>query len=194
MSVPYVIEKGKDNQERVYDLYSRMLKDRIIFIRGPFDAEMADAVVAQLLFLESVDNSADIFMYINSPGGEVTAMYAIYDVMNYIKPDVVTVGFGVCASAGSFILAAGTKGKRHALPNCEIMLHELSGGSGGKFNDIKIGYEHTVKLYERMIGDYSKFTGQDLQKIKKDLERDFYMSAEESKTYGLIDAVHTNRS
>lgn len=193
MSVPYVIEKGKDNQERVYDLYSRMLKDRIIFIRGAFDSDMADAVVAQLLFLESVDNTAEIFMYINSPGGEITAMYAIYDVMQYIKPDVVTVGFGTCASAASFILAAGTKGKRFALPNTDIMLHEVSGGGSGKIGDFRVQAKHLELAYAKMARDYCKFTGQSETKLKADLERDFYMSAEEAKEYGLIDAVHVNR-
>jgi ATP-dependent Clp protease protease subunit len=193
MSVPYVIEKGKDNQERVYDLYSRMLKDRIIFIRGAFDADMADAVVAQLLFLESVDNSADIFMYINSPGGEIHPMYAIYDTMCYIKPEITTIGFGEVCSAASFILAAGTKGKRFCLPNTEIMIHELSGGASGKFNEIENRYIHTKKLYDRMAVHYSKMTGQRITKIKKDMEKDFFMNAEEAKAYGLVDEIQNKR-
>lgn len=194
MTVPYVIEKGPGNQERMYDLPSRLLKDRIIFVRGIFDQSMADSVVAQLLFLESSDPNEDIRMYINSPGGEVVSMYAIYDTMTYIKPNISTIGIGGCASAASLILSAGAKGKRFALPNCEIMIHELSGGAGGKFNDIKVGYEHTMHLYEKMAKNYSEFTGQKIQKIKKDMERDFYMSALEAKEYGLIDEVLYKRS
>jgi len=194
MSIPYVIEKGPNDQERVYDLYSRLLKDRIIFIRGEFNDEMSDAVVAQLLFLESFDSDQDITMYINSPGGSVISMYAIYDVMNYIKTDIVTVGIGSCASAASFILAAGTKGKRFALPNIDIMVHELSTGTQGKAGDIRNYVKKMELLYERMARHYSEFTGQDINKIKKDMERDYYMTAEEAKEYGLIDAIHEHRS
>jgi len=194
MSIPYVIEKGPNDQERVYDLYSRLLKDRIIFIRGEFCDDMADAVVAQLLFLESFDSDQDITMYINSPGGSVISMYAIYDVMNYIKTDIVTVGIGSCASAASFILAAGTKGKRFALPNIDIMVHELSTGTQGKAGDIRNYVKKMELLYERMARHYSEFTGQDINKIKKDMERDYYMTAEEAKEYGLIDAIHEHRS
>lgn len=194
MSIPYVIEKGPNDQERVYDLYSRLLKDRIIFIRGEFNDDMADAVVAQLLFLESFDSDQDITMYINSPGGSVISMYAIYDVMNYIKTDIVTVGIGSCASAASFILAAGTKGKRFALPNIDIMVHELSTGTQGKAGDIRNYVKKMELLYERMARHYSEFTGQDINKIKKDMERDYYMTAEEAKDYGLIDAIHEHRS
>lgn len=189
MSMPYVIEKGPKDQERMYDLPSRMLKDRIIFVKGVFCQEMADSVVAQLLFLETADPEEDIRMYINSPGGEVSALYAIYDTMNYIKPAISTIAMGACASAASFILAAGTKGKRFALPNSEIMIHELSGGNGGKFNDMRNTFEHTIKLYEKMAKHYVEFTGQKLSKIKRDMERDFFMSAEEAKAYGLIDEV-----
>lgn len=191
--VPYVIEQGKDNQERVYDLFSRLLKDRIVFIRDEFNQNMADSVVAQLLFLESNDPDTDIYLYINSPGGHLTSMFAIYDVMNYIKPDVVTVGFGQCCSAGSFILTAGTKGKRYALPNTEIMLHELSTGYSGKYNDIKNYVKHTDYQYEKMSRMYHEITGQPLDRIKKDLERDFFMSPEEAKEYGLIDEIHFKR-
>jgi ATP-dependent Clp protease protease subunit len=194
MSIPYVIEKGPNDQERVYDLYSRLLKDRIIFVRGEFCDEMADAVTAQLLFLESFDPDTDITLYINSPGGNVHSMYAIYDVMNYIKPDVVTVALGSCASAASFILAAGAKGKRSALPNTDIMIHELSTGTSGKAGDIRNYVKHMESLYERMAKDYSKFTGQDLEKVKRDMEKDYYMSAEEAKDYGLIDVIHVHRS
>jgi ATP-dependent Clp protease protease subunit len=194
MSVPYVIEKGPKDQERMYDLYSRLLRDRIIFIRGSFKDEMADAVVAQLLFLESSDPDADIYMYVNSPGGYITSMYAIYDVMTYIKPDIVTVGMGQCASAASFILAAGTKGKRYALPNTEIMIHELSGGTQGKAQDMFNTLEHTKKLWDKMARHYVGFTGQRLARIKKDMARDYYMSSEEAKEYGLIDEIHAERS
>jgi ATP-dependent Clp protease, protease subunit len=189
MSMPYVIEKGPKDQERMYDLPSRMLKDRIIFVKDVFNQSMADSIVAQLLFLETADPEEDIRMYINSPGGEISALYAIYDTMNYIKPDISTIAMGTCASAASFILAAGTKGKRFALPNCEVMIHELSGGNGGKFNDMKNTFEHTIKLYEKMAKHYVEFTGQKLSKVKRDMERDYFMSAEEAKEYGLIDEV-----
>ena len=194
MSVPYVIEKGPKDQERMYDLYSRLLRDRIIFIRGEFRDEMADAVVAQLLFLESSDPESDIYMYINSPGGIITSMYAIYDVMTYVKPDIVTVGLGQCASAASFILAAGTKGKRYALSNTEIMIHELSGGVQGRAQDMFQTLEKTKQLWDKMAKQYVKFTGQRLAKVKKDMARDHYMSAEEAKEYGLIDEIHAERS
>lgn len=192
--IPYVIERGPKDQERVYDLYSRLLKDRIVFIRGPFNQDMADSVVAQLLFLETSDPTEDIRLYINSPGGQVDAMYAIYDVMNYVTPDIVTVGIGHCASAASFILAAGTKGKRYALPNTEIMIHELSTGTQGKAGDVRNYVKHMERLYDKMAKHYVGFTGQKLAKIKKDMERDFFMYAEEAVGYGLIDEVHESRS
>lgn len=194
MSVPYVIEKGPKDQERVYDLFSRLLKDRIIFIRDEFNQAMADSVVAQLLFLESSDNESDIYMYINSPGGSLSAMFAIYDVMQYVKPDIVTFGMGICMSAASFILASGTKGKRFALPNTEIMIHELSTGTQGKFNDIKNYVAQAEKLHNRLAEYYHEITGQSLKKIKKDMERDYFMSAEEAVKYGLIDAVQNKRA
>lgn len=193
MTIPYVIEKGPGDQERVYDLYSRLLKDRIVFIRGVFDQSMADSVVAQLLFLETTDPEKDIFMYINSPGGEINSMYAIYDVMRYIKPDVVTVGMGVCASAASFILSGGAKGKRFALPNTDIMIHELSSGSSGKANEIRNHYKHLERLYNKMADHYSEFTGQGVEKIKKDMMIDYYMTPEEAVEYGLIDSIYTER-
>lgn len=194
MSVPYIIEKGPKDQERVYDLYSRLLKDRIIFIRGGFDHNLADSVVAQLLFLETNDPDKDIFMYINSPGGSVYDMYAIYDVMQYVRPDIVTVGIGTCMSAASFILAAGTKGKRYVLPNTEIMIHELSTGHEGKAGDLRVQYKHMERLYNKMAEHYVKFTGQPIERIKKDMERDHYMTPEEAIAYGLIDEVHKERS
>jgi len=194
MSVPFVIEKGPKDQERMYDLYSRLLKDRIIFIKGLFNQDMADSVVAQLLFLETSDPDKDIFMYVNSPGGELTALYAIYDVMSYVKPDIVTVGIGMCASAASFILAAGTKGKRFALPNTEIMIHELSSGTQGKAGDIIVYVEHMKRLHAKMAKHYVGFTGQKLKKIKHDMERDYWLTADEAIAYGLIDEVHDKRS
>ncbi len=193
MGIPYVIEKGPNNQERSYDLFSRLLKDRIIFIRGGIGEGYADAVVAQLLFLESDSPEKDIYMYINSPGGYISEMYGIYDAMQYVRPDIATMGYGQCCSAGSFLLAAGTKGKRFALPNANIMIHEMAGGADGKFNDIKNRYRHMEKRYEKMAEHYVEFTGQDIDKVKKDMERDYYMSSEEAKEYGLIDEIQYNR-
>ena len=192
-NIPYVIEKDEKNNERVYDLYSRLLKDRVIFIREEFTRDMATSVISQLLFLESADKEADIYMYINSPGGYVTAAFAIFDVMQYIKPDVVTVGMGQCASAGSFILAAGAKGKRFSLPNTEIMIHELAAGTDGKFNNMRNDLKHFEDVYNRMAAYYRDFTGQKLDKIKKDMQIDNYMTAEEAKKYGLIDDIHYKR-
>ncbi len=191
--VPYVIEKDEKNRERVYDLYSRLLKDRIIFIGSGFDDQMANSVVAQLLFLESASAERDIYMYINSPGGWITSMYAIYDTMKYIKPDVITIGFGKVASAGSFILAAGTKEKRYVLPNTEVMIHELSGGYGGKATDIEIHAKQSLKLRDRMAKQYVEMTGQKLRKIKKDMEREYFMSAAEAVKYGIVDSVQESR-
>lgn len=192
-NVPYVIEKDEKNNERAYDLYSRLLKDRVIFLKDEFTRDMANTIVAQLLFLESADNESDIYMYVHSPGGYVTAAFAILDTMNYIKPDVVTVGMGQCASAGSFILAGGTKGKRYALPNTEVMIHELAAGTNGKFNNMINDLKHFERVYNRMAEYYQKFTGQKLDKIKKDMQIDNYMTAEEAKEYGLIDEVWINR-
>jgi len=191
--VPYVIEDGSNGQEKVYDLYSRLMKDRIIFIKGVFEDNMANSVVAQLLFLESVDPTKDICMYVNSPGGDCTSMFAIKDVMDYVKPDIVTVGIGQCCSAGSLILASGTKGKRFSLPNTSVMVHELSGGQGGKFHDMKAAFEHTTKIHEKMAKYYSEITGHSVDKIRKDMETDYYMTAEEAKEYGLIDSIHFKR-
>lgn len=191
--VPYVIEKGEKDQEKVYDLYSRMLKDRIIFLSGPFVPDMADSIVAQLLFLEADDSDKDVCMYINSNGGDISTMYAIYDTMRYIKPDIITIGYGMIASAGSFILSAGTKGKRHALPNTNIMIHELTGGTSGKYGDIKVAFKYVSRLHDKMAQHYSEMTGQDLEKIKIDMERDYYMTPEEAKEYGLIDSVEYKR-
>jgi len=190
MSIPYVIENTRKG-EVSYDLYSRLLKDRIIFVTGQFQEQMANSIVAQLLFLEANEKDKDVYMYINSSGGDITAMYAIYDTMTCIKPDIVTIGFGTVMSAGSFILAAGTKGKRFALPNTSILIHELSGGAGGKFNDISIRYKSLERLYNKMAEQYSDMTGQKVSKIKKDMERDYYMTADEAKAYGLIDDIQS---
>jgi ATP-dependent Clp protease protease subunit len=189
MSIPYIIEQGPNNRERAYDLYSRLLKDRIVFIKGPIHEGFADPVVGQLLFLESDSADKDIYMYINSPGGGLDEMYAIYDVMSYIKPDIVTVGYGTCASAASFLLSAGTKGKRYALPNTNIMIHELSAGVGGKFHEIINRTDHIKRRYEKMAKNYVEFTGQKLSKIQRDMKIDYYMNAEEAKEYGLIDEI-----
>lgn len=186
--VPYIIEEN-DKGDKTYEIYSRLLKDRIIFIQGSFDDDMANAVVAQLLYLQSEDPKKDIYMYINSPGGAITSMYAIYDTMQYIKPDIHTVGIGQVCSAGSFILAAGTKGKRTSLENTDIMIHELSGGASGKANDIFLRADLLKKLYDKMAKQYVDFTGQKLAKVKKDMERDHHMSAAEAVKYGLVDKV-----
>ncbi|RKZ10834.1 ATP-dependent Clp protease proteolytic subunit [Candidatus Fermentibacteria bacterium] len=193
MAVPYVIEDDGKGGERVYDLGSRLLKDRIISLEGVFTQELAGSIVKQLLFLEADSPEKDIQMYINSPGGEISAMYAIYDTMTYVKSDVVTIALGTAMSAGSFILAAGAKGKRYALPNTDIMIHELAGGTQGKYQEMLNRMKHTEKLYAKMAKDYVKFTGQKLVKIKKDMERDFFMDAEEAKKYGLIDHVEYQR-
>jgi len=190
--IPYVIEKTDDG-ERSYDLYSRLLKDRIIFVTGSFEEHMSNTIVAQLLFLEANEKDKDVYMYINSRGGEIPAMYAIYDTMRHITADIVTIGFGMVMSAGSFILAAGTKGKRYALPNASIMIHELSGGTEGSFNDMLIKHKYMAKLHNKMAEHYAEMTGQKVNKVKKDMERDFYMTVEEAKTYGLIDEVQKKR-
>lgn len=191
--IPYVIEFDEKGKERSYDLFSRLLKDRIIFITGQFDDQMANVVVAQLLFMEMLDEDVDIYMYINSPGGQVSSMYAIYDCMNYIKNDVVTLGFGNVASAASFILAAGAKDKRYILPNCEVMIHELSGGVQGKATDMEINLKHSLKLREKMSNHYVEMTGQSLEKVKSDMERDYWMDAKEAVEYGLADKIQEKK-
>lgn len=188
MSLPYVIESS-DEGDKTYEIYSRLLQDRIIYIQGDFNDTMANGVVAQLLYLQSDSPEKDIYMYINSPGGSISSMYAIYDVMNYVSPDINTVGIGTVASAGSFILAAGTKGKRVSLENTDIMIHELSTGMQGKANDVFLEADRTKKLYNKMAGQYVEFTGQTLTKVKKDMQRDHYLSAAEAEAYGLIDKV-----
>ena len=190
--VPYVIEQTSRG-ERNYDIYSRLLKDRIIFLGEEVNETTASLVVAQLLFLESEDPGKDIHLYINSPGGMVTAGLAIYDTMQYIKCDVSTICIGMAASMGAFLLAGGTKGKRLALPNAEIMIHQPSGGAKGQATDIQIVAENILKTKERLNRILSEKTGQPYEVVAADTERDNYMTAEEAKAYGLIDAVITNR-
>ena len=190
--VPYVIEQTSRG-ERSYDIYSRLLKDRIIFLGEEVTDVSANIVVAQLLFLEAEDPGKDIQLYINSPGGSVTAGMAIYDTMNYIKCDVSTICLGMAASMGAFLLAGGTKGKRMALPNSEIMIHQPSGGAQGQATEIKIVAEQILKTKRKLNEILAANTGKPLEQIEIDTERDNYMSAEEAKAYGLIDNVITNR-
>ena len=191
--VPTVLEKSQFG-ERAYYIYSRLLKDRIIFLGGPIDDETANLIIAQLLFLESEDPKKDIYIYVNSPGGSVTAGLAILDTMNYIKPDVSTVCVGIAASAAAVILSAGAKGKRFALPNSEVMIHQPWGGVQGQATDIEITAKHIVKTREKLNKILSKNTGKPLAQIEKDVERDYYMSAEEAKKYGIIDEIHKTSS
>lgn len=193
MGTPYVIE-GSGNKEKSYDLFSRLLKDRIIFIGKEFTDDLANSVVAQLLFLESDNSDKDITIYINSSGGLVSAELAIFDTMRYIKPDISTICIGHAASAAAFILASGTKGKRYALRNSRIMLHQISGGTHGHIEDMKIRVNEAEVLNTIMLKELASITGHPVKKILKDLDRDCYMSAEESKRYGLIDKVFTSRS
>lgn len=189
MLVPMVIEKSQMG-ERAYDIYSRLLKDRIIFLGGMIESEVANLVIAQLLFLESEDAKKDIQFYINSPGGSVTATLAMLDTMNHIKPDVSTVCVGMAASGAAVLLAAGAKGKRFALPNAEIMIHQPSGGVEGQATDIEINARHILATRERLNKMLAKMTSQPLEKIEKDVERDFFMTAEEAKKYGIVDQVY----
>ena len=190
--IPYVIENtGKG--ERSYDIYSRLLEDRIIFLTGEIDDAVADAVVAQLILLESRDPEKDIYLYINSPGGSVTAGLAIYDTMNYIKCDVSTICIGLAASMGAFLLSSGTKGKRYALPNSEIMIHQPLGGAQGQASDIKIQADHIVKTKHRLNTILAKNSGRPYEEVEKDTDRDNYLSAEDAKEYGLIDEIFVKR-
>ncbi|MBC9825732.1 MAG: ATP-dependent Clp endopeptidase proteolytic subunit ClpP [Carnobacterium sp.] len=191
--VPTVIEQSSRG-ERAYDIYSRLLKDRIIMLSGPVDDDLANAVIAQLLFLDAQDSEKDIYIYINSPGGSVTAGLAIFDTMNFIKADVQTIAMGMAASMGSFLLTAGTKGKRYALPNAEIMIHQPSGGSQGQATEIEIAARHILKTRERLNKILSDRTGQPIEVIQRDTDRDNYMSAEDAKAYGLIDEIMENSS
>lgn len=186
--VPIVIEQSSRG-ERAYDIYSRLLKDRIVFIGGGIEDHLADLIIAQLLFLESEDPEKDISIYINSPGGVVTAGMAIYDTMQYIKPDVSTICIGQCASMGAVLLAAGSPGKRYALPNSRIMIHQPLGGAQGQASDIEIQTQEILRIKEKLNDILAHHTGQPLKRIKKDTDRDFFMSALEAKEYGLIDEV-----
>ncbi len=190
--VPMVVEQT-NRGERSYDIYSRLLKERIIFLSGEVNDVMADLIVAQLLFLESEDPDKDIQIYINSPGGSVSAGFAIYDTMQYIKPDVSTICIGMAASMGAFLLAAGTIGKRYALPNADIMIHQPLGGAQGQASDIKIHAEKILKTRERLNRILSDRTGKSYEQIDLDTDRDFYMTADEAVDYGLIDKVVSSR-
>ena len=187
--VPMVIEKTPGG-ERAFDIYSRLLKERIIFITGGIEDHMANLVVAQLLFLEAEDPKKDIFIYVNSPGGSVTAGLSIIDTMHHIKPDVSTVCVGMAASMGSLILSQGVKGKRAILPNAEVMIHQPSGGAYGQASDIDITAKHIIKTRDRLNRMLAKATGQTLKKIEQDVDRDFFMDAQEAKKYGLVDQIY----
>ena len=190
--VPYVIEQtGKG--ERSYDIYSRLLEDRIIFLTGEINDAVADTVVAQLIYLEGKDPNKDICLYINSPGGSVAAGLAIYDTMNYIKCDVSTICIGLAASMGAFLLSSGAKGKRYALPNSEVMIHQPLGGAQGQASDIKIQAEHILKTKHRLNSILAKNSGKPYEQVEKDTDRDNYLSAEEAKEYGLIDQIFVKR-
>jgi ATP-dependent Clp protease protease subunit len=189
---PIVIEQTPRG-ERSYDIYSRLLKDNIIFLGTAIDDNVANAIVAQMLFLESEDPDKDIQIYINSPGGSVTSGLAIYDTMQFVKNDIVTYCIGQCASMGAHLLAAGTKGKRFALPNARIMIHQPSSGAQGQVTEIEIAYKESQRLKDHLAAAFSKHTGQPLKKVVKDMDRDFFMSAEEALAYGIIDKVLTER-
>lgn len=188
--IPTVIEQTSRG-ERAYDIYSRLLKDRIIMLGSPIDDNVANSIVAQLLFLEAENPEKDISIYINSPGGSITAGMAIYDTMQFIKPDVQTICIGMAASMGAFLLAAGTKGKRYALPNAEIMIHQPLGGAQGQATDIEIAAKRIIFLRDKLNKILSERTGQPLEVIQKDTDRDKFMTAEEAKAYGIIDHIIT---
>lgn len=188
--VPMVVEQS-NRGERAYDIYSRLLKDRIIFLGSPINDVVANTVVAQLLFLAADDPDKDINLYINSPGGSITAGMAIYDTMQFIKPDVSTICIGMAASMGAFLLTAGAKGKRYALPNSEIMIHQPLGGAEGQASDIEIRAKRILKMRDKLNHILAERTGQPLERIEKDTDRDYFMSAEEAKEYGIVDAITT---
>ena len=190
MLIPYVVDQT-GNGERSYDIYSRLLEDRIVFISGEIDDASANTIVAQLIYLEAKNPEKDICIYINSPGGSVTAGMAIYDTMKYVKCDVSTICIGLAASMGAFLLAAGTKGKRFCLPNSEVMIHQPLGGAQGQASDIEITANHIIQTKKKMIEMLSKNTGQSIEKVSKDVDRDYFMTAEESVKYGLVDKVIT---
>jgi len=190
--VPMVVEQTPRG-ERAFDIYSRLLKERVIFMVGPIDDYVANVVVAQMLFLEADNPEKDISLYINSPGGVVTAGMAIYDTMRFIKPDVSTICVGQAASMASFLLAAGCKGKRYILPNSRVMIHQPSGGTQGQASDIAIQAKEILYLRERLNAELAANTGQPIERIERDVERDYFMAAEEAKTYGIVDAVLHSR-
>lgn len=186
--IPTVIEKSGYG-ERAYDIFSRLLKERIIFLGDGIDDSIANTIIAQLLFLESEDKEKDIKLYINSPGGSVSAGLAIYDTMQYVKPNVSTICVGIAASMGAVLLAGGTKGKRLALPNAEVLIHQVMGGATGQATDVKIQAEHILKAKDRLNKILAKSTGQSLSKIEQDTDRDYFMTADEAKKYGIIDKI-----
>lgn len=190
--IPTVIEKSQFG-ERAYDIYSRLLKDRIIFLGDTIEDDVANAVIAQILFLESQDKTKDIKLYINSPGGSVTAGMAIYDTMQYVKSDISTICIGMAASMASVLLAAGAKGKRFVLPNSEVMIHQIMGGAQGQASDIEISARRIIKLKKRLNEILAEHTGQPFAKVEKDADRDYFMTAEEAVAYGLADKVLKNR-
>jgi len=190
--IPTVIEKSQYG-ERAYDIYSRLLKDRVIFLGGPITDMVANTVIAQLLFLENQDPKKDIIIYINSPGGTVTGTMAMYDTMQFVKCDVSTVCVGIAASGAALILAGGAKGKRFALPNSEVMIHQVMGEAGGQAVEIEISAKHIIKIKDKLNQILSKHTNQSLKKVEKDTDRDFYMSAEEAKNYGIVDEIIRKR-
>lgn len=192
MLVPMVLEKSQFG-ERAYDIYSRLLKDRIIFLGGPIDDDVANLIISQLLFLETEDPKRDIWLYVNSPGGHVHSGLAIVDAMNHVKPDVATVAIGMAASMGSIILSSGAKGKRFALPNADIMIHQPHGGAEGQAADIEISARRILSLRERLNKILAKTTGQPLEKVERDVDRDFYLSADEAKKYGIVDQVYKTK-
>lgn len=189
MLIPIVLEKSQSG-ERSYDIYSRLLRDRIIFLGGGIDDDVANLIIAQLLFLESEDPKKDIFLYVNSPGGHVHSGLAIVDTMNHVKPDVATVAVGMAASMGSIILASGAKGKRFALPNADIMIHQPHGGAEGQASDIEISAKRILSLRARLNKILADRSGQPLEKVERDVDRDFFMTADEAKKYGIIDQVY----
>jgi len=190
--VPTVIE-NTNRGERAFDIYSRLLKDRIIFLGTPIDDTVSNLIMAQLLHLESEDPEKDIYIYINSPGGSITSQFAIFDTMRYIKPDVATVCMGLAASAGAVILAAGTKGKRYCLPNSRVMLHQPAGGIEGTSSDIQIQAKLIDEMHKDLNGYLSEFTGQDIEKINQDTDRDYWMKAKEALDYGIVDEILSTR-
>ena len=190
--VPMVVEQTSRG-ERAYDIYSRLLRDNIIFLGTPIDDQVANLIVAQMLFLSGEDPEKDVQLYINSPGGSITAGLAIYDTMQFVKNDIVTYCIGQCASMGAHLLAAGTNGKRFALPNARIMIHQPSGGAQGQATEIEITFKEIQRLKENLAATFAKHTGQSLKKVMKDMDRDFFMSAEEALEYGIVDKVLSER-